>query len=90
MGRFAEMCRGRGLNVNARKNKVKVMNGNEGLECGVYLDGVRLEHVSELKNLGCVLDEAGIDGAECSRKVASGRRITGAIRTLVNARDLHI
>ena len=25
---------------------------------------------------------------ECSRKVASGRRVTGAIRLLVNARDL--
>ena len=30
------------------------------------------------------MDEAGTDGAECSRKVAS------AIRSLVNARDLQI
>ena len=36
----------------------------------------------------CVLDESGTDGAECSRKVASGRRVAGAIRSLVNARDL--
>ena len=34
------------------------------------------------------LDEAGTDGAECSRKVANGRRIAGAIRSLVNAKDL--
>ena len=27
-------------------------------------------------------------GAECSRKVASGRRVAGATRSLVNARDL--
>ena len=30
------------------------------------------------------------DGAECSRKVANGRRIAGAIRSLVNARDLQL
>ena len=48
-----------------------VVNGEEGLECEVHVDGVRLEHVSEFKYLGCVLDECG---AECSRKVGSGRR----------------
>ena len=40
------------------------------------------------KYLGCVLDESGTDGAECNRKVVSGRRVVGAIRSLVNARDL--
>ena len=49
-----------------------------------------LEHVSEFKYLGCVLDESGTDGAECSRKVASGRRVAGAIRSLVNAKYLQI
>ena len=39
-------------------------------------------------NIGCVLDESGTDGAECRRKVGSGRRIAGTIRSLVNARDL--
>ena len=38
----------------------------------------------------CALDESGTDGAECSRKVASGRRVTGAIRFIVNARDLQL
>ena len=28
--------------------------------------------------------------AECSRKVASGRRVAGAIKSLVNARDLQL
>ena len=37
-----------------------------------------------------VLDEAGIDWAECSWKVTSGRRVAGAITFLVNARDLEI
>ena len=36
------------------------------------------------------MDESGTDGAECSRKVASGRRITGVITSLVNARDLQL
>ena len=36
------------------------------------------------------MDEAGKDGAECSRKVASGRRVAGIIRSLVNARDLQL
>ena len=30
----------------------------------------------------------GTDGAECSRMVVSWRRVEGAIRSLVNARDL--
>ena len=52
--------------------------------------GIPLEPVSEFKYLRCVLDESGTDGAECSRKVASGRRVAGAIRSLVNARDLQL
>ena len=36
------------------------LNGEEGLlECEVHVDGVNLEHVSEFKYLGCVLDELG-------------------------------
>ena len=46
------------------------------------MEGICLEHVSELKYSGCVLDEASTDGAEYNRKVA------GAIRYLVNGRDL--
>ena len=88
-GLFADMCR-RGLKVTAGKSKVMVLNGEEGLECEVHIDGIRLEHVSEFKYSGCVLDESGTDGAECSRKVASGRRAAGATRSLVNAMDLHL
>ena len=39
--------------------------------------------------MGCVLD-AGTDGAECNRRVASGKRVAGAIKSLVNARDLQL
>ena len=38
--------------------------------CDVCADGIRFEHVSEFKYLRCVLDEAGTDEGECSRKVA--------------------
>ena len=43
-----------------------------------------------VKYLWGVLDESGADGTECSRKVASGRRVPGAIRSLVNSRDLQL
>ena len=39
---------------------------------------------------GSVLDESGTDGAQCSRKVAIGRRVEGAIRSQVNAKDLQL
>ena len=66
------------------------MNGEEGLEYDVYVDGVRLEHDSVFKYLGCVLDEAGIDGAEYSRKVATGRRVANVISSLVNVRNFQL
>ena len=53
LGRFVEVCRRRGLKVYAGKSKVMVLNGEEGLECEVYVHGIRLEHVSEFKYLGC-------------------------------------
>ena len=43
--------------------------------------------MSEFKYLRCVLDESGTNGVECSSKRASRRRIAGAIRSLVNAKD---
>ena len=82
--RFVEVCRRRGLKVNTGKGRVMLMNGEEGLECWVHVDGVSLDHVSKFKYLGCVLDEAGTGGPECCRKVA------GAISFLVNARDLQL
>ena len=38
VGRFVEVCR-RG--VNAGKSRVMILNGEEGLECEVYVDGIR-------------------------------------------------
>ena len=81
-------CVGEEGKVNAGKRKVMVLNGEEEFECEVYVDGVRLDHISEFKYLGYVLEKSGSEGAECSRKGASGRRVAGALRSLVNARDL--
>ena len=53
-----------------------VLNGEEGLEFEIYVDGIRLQHVSEFKYLGCILDESGTYRTECRRKVV------GAIRDL--------
>ena len=83
MGQFAEVCR-RKLKVNAGMSKVMVLNGEEGLQCEVHL-----EYVLEYKHLRQVY-ESGIDGAECSRKVVSRRVVPGAIRSLVNARNLQL
>ena len=59
--RFVEVCWRRGWKFNVVKSKVIVWNGEEGLECEVYVDGIHLEHVLEFKYLGCVLDKSGKD-----------------------------
>ena len=71
VGRFVDVFRRRGLKDNTGKSKGMVLNGEEGLEYEFHVDGIRLEHVSEFKYLGCVLDESGTDEAERTRKVVS-------------------
>ena len=51
---------------------------------------ILLEHVSEFKYLGCVLHKLGTNEAECSRKMSSKRRVAGAFRSLVIARNLQL
>ena len=67
---------------------MEVLKGEEGLE--LHVDGILLEHVSEFKYLGYVFGGSGTDGAECSRKLGSGRRVAGAVKSLVNTRDLQL
>ena len=64
MERFVEVCRKRGVKINAGKSKVMVL-------------------VMVFKYLGCVFDESGTDAAECSKKVVSGRRVAGVLRSLI-------
>ena len=90
VGSFVEVCRRRGQKFNAGNSKVMVLGGEEGLECEVYVNGIRLEHVSEFKYLGSVLDESDTDEAESSRRVASGRRVVCAVRSLFHVRDLQL
>ena len=61
--RFIELCRRRGLKVKAGKSKVMMLGGREGLVYEVSIHGICLEHVSEFKYLGSVLDESGTDKA---------------------------
>ena len=68
------MCRRRGLKVNAGKSKVMVMNGEERFEQGSHRWGL-FRTCLRIQILGFVLDESGTDGTECTRKVASGRRL---------------
>ena len=79
---FLYVCKRRGLKVDAGKSKVVLLGGEEGLKCDVCVDGTRLEHVSQFKYLGCVLDESGTYEAKYSKKVASERRVAGAITYL--------
>ena len=46
--------------------------------------------MSEFKHLGCVLNESSTNGALCHRKVTSGRKVSGAIRSLINARNVQL
>ena len=57
------------------------------MESEVHVDGIHLGHVSEFRYLKCVLEKSGTDGADCSRKVVSGRRVASAIMLLINARE---
>ena len=41
-------------------------------------------------NIWGVLDESGTDGAKYIRKMTCGRRVVGAIRSLINGRDLQL
>ena len=43
-----------------------------------------------MKYLKCVLDESGTYEAERRREVASGRRVAGTIRSLINAKNLQL
>src|SRR5678815_2512779 len=54
------------------------------------LDGEQLEQVSEFKYLGYMLDEKGTDNVECSRKAVNGRKVAGAIKSLVNVKGLSL
>ena len=64
-----------------------VLGGEEGLECEICVDGM-FRACLGIKYLRYVLYKSGTDEAECSRKVASGRRVAGAIGSQVNARSL--
>ena len=45
VGHFVKVCMRRGQKVIAGKSKVMVLVGEDGFECEVCVDGIRLEHV---------------------------------------------
>ena len=61
-----------------------VLNGKEGLECEVYVDGIRLDHFTEFKFFEYVLDESCTYRAECSKRwrVGGGLQIPSRICSL--------
>ena len=78
MGRFAEVCRRRGLKVNAGKSKVMVLNREKGLECEVCIDGICLKYVSEFKYFGVFWTNQ----VQMGQNAAGWRRVGGGLRGL--------
>ena len=76
------------MKVRGNEKKVIVLGGKEGSICEVFVDGMRLEDVSEFKYFGCVLDESSTVGADCRMNVAIGRKVGVAIRSLMNTKSL--
>ena len=85
-----EVYKKRGLKVNTGKSKVMILVRKEGLECEVYVGGIHLEHVSEFKYLGCVLEKNQLGMRKYSRKVMSGKRFASAFRSLGNAQSFQL
>ena len=63
-----------------------VLDGEKVSICEILVDRTRLLELSEFKYLECVLDETGGSDAGCCRKVTSGRKVAGAVRSLMKAR----
>ena len=40
VGRFVEVCKSRGLKVNADKSRMMALGGEEGSICGVFVDAL--------------------------------------------------
>ena len=47
VGRFVEVCRRKGLKINADKRKVMVLGGEEGLGYEIHEDRAKIEQMSE-------------------------------------------
>ena len=60
--------------------------GGEESMCEVMVHGRQLEYVSDFKKLLFVLAESATGGAECCKKVSSGRKVEGVTRMFLNTR----
>ena len=54
VGCLVEVYKRKCPKVNADKSKMMVLNGEEGLECEVCINGMRLDHLLEFEYLGFV------------------------------------
>ena len=87
---FDYVCKRRGLKVNVDKSKVMIVGENVDHACEVRMNGHVLERVNDFKYLGSVVNDRGTDVDDCNARVASGRKVAGAIRLLVNERNLNM
>ena len=68
-----------------RKPEGDIVSGKKELESETRMDVARLDQVSELKYSWFNLDESATYVPYCRRKMANGRKVAGAIRSVVNA-----
>ena len=66
-----------------------MLNGEEGLECKVSVDGCSCSMCQNLNNWDMFWMNH-VQMRQSCRKVGSGRRVAGAISSLVNAKDLQL
>ena len=50
---FVDVCTRKGLEVNAVKSKLLVLNREEGLEYEIYANGIQLKRISKFKYICC-------------------------------------
>ena len=67
-----------------------VLNGDDGLESNISMDEEKLAQMSKFRYMGCFLDKLGINVAMCHIKVDCGRKVGGAIRSLINDSGLQV
>ena len=66
VGHFVEVCRRIILEVSGDKKNMMALNGEEGLECEVRVDGMLLDH--------CIYQ---VQMVQCRRNVATGKKDVG-------------
>lgn len=75
--------------MNVAKSKVLLCEGENRTVCDVKIQVERMEQVSEFNYLGCMVNDIGRE-KKCENKVMNVRWVAGAIKELVNEKELSL